>query len=72
MGASGEGQSEKNTIQLPECPQCKTLIRRSFRYAKYIKAQQTAINEVKMRIDEDDQIKGSSQKRVADIAQRYI
>ena len=47
----GDAESEKNTIQLPECPKCKTQIRRSFRYSKYVKLQQRSIEQVKLRIN---------------------
>ena len=40
----------QNTIQMPECPKCKTPIRQNYRYAKYIKAQQSLIESVKSKM----------------------
>ena len=42
-------ENDKNTIQLPCCPHCKTPIRRTLRYSKYYKSQLKAIEEIKLK-----------------------
>lgn len=45
------GQSSENNsaIKLPDCPKCKTSMRRNLRFSKYIKNQLVAIEQVKAR-----------------------
>jgi hypothetical protein len=40
---------ESKTIQLPECPKCKTPIRLNLRYSNYIKKQLASIEEIKSK-----------------------
>ena len=42
-------QQDTNSIQLPECPKCKTPVRRNNRYSAYIKLQLDAIEKIKIR-----------------------
>ncbi|RNA18389.1 NFX1-type zinc finger-containing 1 [Brachionus plicatilis] len=46
---SDENNNSSNSIQLPQCPKCKTSIRKSKRYANVIKTQLKAINEIKLK-----------------------
>ena len=65
--ANGEdAQVDKRTIQCPECPQCKTQIRRSLRYSKYIKLQQRAIEGVKAKMNANESLK-SIRNRVVNL-----
>ena len=42
-------QSGNNSVQLPECPKCRTPIRTNMRYAKYVKKQLQLIERIKMK-----------------------
>ena len=47
--ASNTDDNKQKTIQLPDCPKCKTPLRRNLRYSKYIKKQLKAIEQVKRK-----------------------
>ena len=42
-------ENSSNVIKLPDCPRCKTPIRRNLRYSSYVKRQLLAIEQVKIR-----------------------
>jgi len=47
--AENSNENNNNSIQLPECPLCKTPIRRNLRYSKYVKIQLALIEEIKRK-----------------------
>ena len=47
--ADEESTSRSIVIKLPDCPKCKTPIRRNLRYSLYVKRQLLAIEEVKVK-----------------------
>jgi hypothetical protein len=44
-----DSNSKNNSIQLPECPKCRTPIRLNLRYSNYIKQQLEAIEKIKRK-----------------------
>ena len=44
-----ESVNKNNSIQLPECPKCKTPIRLNLRYSNYIKKQLSAMESIKSK-----------------------
>jgi hypothetical protein len=49
FGADAEDKEKMNSIKLPECPKCKTPLRRNTRYANYIKQQLMLIESIKKK-----------------------
>ena len=48
-GPDAETDTKNNSIQLPECPRCKTPIRRNLRYSNYVKTQLGLIEKIKLK-----------------------
>lgn len=48
-GPNAETDTKNNSIQLPECPRCKTPIRRNLRYSNYVKTQLELIEKIKLK-----------------------
>lgn len=44
-----ENNNKNNSIELPQCPLCKTPIRRNLRYSKYVKIQLNLIEKIKLK-----------------------
>ena len=57
--------SGDNPIQLPECPKCKTPLRRNMRYSNYIKSQLAAIEQVKLKSFGDPLVLATRRQQVS-------
>lgn len=64
--------NNSNSIQLPECPRCKTPIRRNLRYSKYVKTQLALIEKIKLKQYGDNEANKEGHRRLGKEIQDFI